>query len=500
MNEVERRFKPIDEYLKKYLKEYNKISKRTQDTLQNVFNELDVEYSDLNKIAPQYKKERLDRRLSEILKIKDESYLYYKLNQTLHKKKISYRELLESYILSAYYQERKELDEYDNKFFFKVLKTSYKQGIDDIKRIKTKKIDDIFDWSIFYSIMNIPLLYGTKEDYLNALAMTNADEMFKKSLNNLQGNKALNINSLDMQELLKKQRNRVLSINGDKSSGAIENMVESYSNLAYLQSGIDNDVRKCRFIAEIDERTTKMCQSLNEQIFYVDKMNVYQRYSDIDKRIVTYNTKGLVLGENLPPIMNHFHYCRSTITYLIDKDGFYDSDTRFKEREKSKLKSLKVIDEIVFDNGFIDKNGIFHPIKGKEKIDIPNENSNEFKFAVLFKKKYGGDLHMVPRINTDVGNSESAQVSTPDYIWNNEKWDLKSMTNVSSKTRALDNAISSYEEQSHNFFIDISNCKIEYETIIEQAKNVFRENKLKRDWVEKIYLIKDGEIVNKFTK
>ena len=70
----------------------------------------------------------------------------------------------------------------------------------------------------------------------------------------------------------------------------------------------------------MDKRTTKMCESLNNQIFYLDKVNTYQRYSDYDKRIVTYTTKGLVVGENLPPISNHFHWCRSTITYLIDNE------------------------------------------------------------------------------------------------------------------------------------------------------------------------------------
>ena len=62
----------------------------------------------------------------------------------------------------------------------------------------------------------------------------------------------------------------------------------------------------------------KMCNSLEGQVFYLNKMNTYQRYSDLDNRIVTYHTKGLVVGENLPPISNHFHWCRSDITYLVD--------------------------------------------------------------------------------------------------------------------------------------------------------------------------------------
>lgn len=321
MNEVERRFKPIDKYLSKYLTDYKKLNKRTQDTLQAIFNELDIKYSDLNKKIPDSKKRRLNRRLEELLGKKEDNYMYFLLKQALNKKNMTYRELLEAYIISAYYEERKSLDEYDNTYFYETLEIAYMQGISDIKRIKPRRrhIDEIFNIPILYTILNIPLLYGTKEAYLYGLAMTNAEEMYKRVINYMQGSKALDIEDKTMQELLLKQRNRLLAIKDGKYSGAIENMTESYCNLAYLQSGINNNVRKCKFVAIMDEKTTKMCESLNNQEFYLDRMNIYQRYSDYDKKQVTYYTKGLVLGENLPPIMNHFHWCRSTITYQVDE-------------------------------------------------------------------------------------------------------------------------------------------------------------------------------------
>ena len=322
MNEVERRYKPIDKYLKKYLKDYNQINKETQDTLQNIFKELEIGYTDLNKKIPTNKKARLDRRLEKLLKAKEDNYMYYVLKKALDQKSMTYRELLESYIISAYYEERKTLDEYDNTYFYETLETSYMQGIEDIRKIphKKRRIKEIFNWSILYTILNIPLLYGTKEAYLYALSMTNAEEMYKRAINDMQGNKPLDIDNQDIQDLLLKQRNRLISISDDKYSGAIENMTESYCNLAYLQSGKDNDVRQCRFIAVRDKRTTKMCESLDDQIFDLDRLNIYKRYSDVDEKIITYYTKGMVLGENLPPIMNHFHWCRSTITYNVYED------------------------------------------------------------------------------------------------------------------------------------------------------------------------------------
>ena len=190
--------------------------------------------------------------------------------------------------------------------------------------------------------MNIPLLYGTKEAYLYGLALTNANEMYRKCLNDIQSQKELDIDNIGMQELLLKQRNKILSINDNKYSGAIENMVESYSNLAYLQCGLDNDVRKCKFIAQMDTRTTRMCESLNNQTFYLTEINKYKRYSDIDKRIKTFHTRGLVLGDNLPPITNHFHWCRSTITYQIE-------DENIEERVRGSMATITETDAEQYD-------------------------------------------------------------------------------------------------------------------------------------------------------
>ncbi len=489
MNEIERRFMPIDKYLSKYLREYNKINKNTQDTLQNIFNELDITYSDLNKPIPESKKNRLNRRLEKLLKEKEDNYMWFLLNQTLNKRKITYRELLEMYILSAYYEERKSLDDYDNVFFYSALETTYNQAIADIRKLKPKRKlrNEIFNWSILYTILNIPLLYGTKEAYLYGLALTNANEMYRKCLNDIQSQKELDIDNIGMQELLLKQRNKILSINDNKYSGAIENMVESYSNLAYLQCGLDNDVRKCKFIAQMDTRTTKMCESLNNQIFYLDKMNTYQRYSDLDKRIVTYHTKGMVRGENLPPIENHFHWCRSTITYNIE-------DT-FIEKERKKLKPLKTINGVTFDNGIIDSKGIFHPIKGKEKIKVPSEDSKEFEFAKWIKENLGGDIHMVPELEKDIGMPDSFKTpQTPDYMWNNEKWDLKFIDGNTKNT--IHHKFSDYKLQTDNIILKTGKTKMSNDEII---KYIEKEMDIYKNYYNKVIFINGNNIIKEFT-
>lgn len=327
--ELEERWKTIDEYINRHYKEYTTENKETRDNLQDVFNEFNIDGLDLNKNIPQDKKDRLDRKIRKILKnIPRDNYIYYKLSTMLKSKTITYRQLLEALINYVYADERIRLDEYENTLFYSVIETSYNYALNEIRQQlppeKRKRIS-IFDMEIFYLLMNIPLLYGTREAYLWALAETNSQELYKRVIADIVLDGKLSVNDKGMQTLLQKQQNRYLK--PDTHSGVLENMVESYYNLAYIQAGLDNGVNKVRFIARIDKRTTEMCETLNDQIFYTDKMNTYQRYSDYDGKVVTYYTKGLVLGENLPPINNHFHWCRSTITYQLDiKTGEYVRD------------------------------------------------------------------------------------------------------------------------------------------------------------------------------
>lgn len=314
---LNKRWQEIDKYLLKYLKSYRKINRETKDRIQEIFDSIDFSYKDINKPIPKVKKNRLKKYIKELQKKGLlTNYFGYKARLVLSKKNITYAEWLEIMIQGAYMEENKELEESNNTLYYSVCENSYNQGLEEIPQEEYRNYKP-FNFPIYYAILNIPILTITAGEYIRIIELENAQELYKKTLANIQLGKELNVDSNFYQELFKKQNNRVISINDDKLSGGIVNVVENLSNSAYLQAGIENEVQRCRFIAEMDKKTTKMCDTLNNQIFNLKGMNVYQRYSDIDKRIVTYHTMGLVRGENLPPIDNHFHWCRSTITYQI---------------------------------------------------------------------------------------------------------------------------------------------------------------------------------------
>lgn len=312
---LEKRWSSIDKYLKKYVKEYNKLNTKMKDKLQDIFNSFDIEYSDINKPISKAKKDRLDRFIN---KLKDKGlltgYFGYQARLLLNRKNVTYAEMLEIMIQGSYLEENKELDEINNDLFYKVCETSYNQGLEEING----KTSNLFNSSKFALLLSIPILGMTISQYMESLALTNAKELYKQTLVNKQLGKDLNVDNRSYSDLFKKQRNRILDINGDKLSGGIVNITNNLSNSAFLEAGKDNNIKQCRFIAELDKRTTDMCKSMDNMLFNIDDWNKFYRYSAVDGRDVLYTVKGLEVGINLPPITNHFHWCRSTITYLID--------------------------------------------------------------------------------------------------------------------------------------------------------------------------------------
>ncbi len=59
---------------------------------------------------------------------------------------------------------------------------------------------------------------------------------------------------------------------------------------------------------------------------------------------------------------------------------------------------------------------------------------------------------MLPRINFP------EKIETPDYLWNNEYWDLKVI--ISNSKNTIDSSIKKKKNQACNFILDISYCKM----------------------------------------
>lgn len=187
---------------------------------------------------------------------------------------------------------------------------AYAQANADRRRRKFKALT--LAAIIAFAVM--PIMANTYFDYINSLMLSMVEETESFILvNAVQDDK---IDEKLFLALLIKQLNRILRINKGKYSGGLDDAARAVVNKAYVYDTPKD--QQVRFIAEMDNRTTEMCRSLNDQIFNVNKKNTFKRYSAIKGGIVEVTCEGLVQGLNLPPIEDHFHWCRSTVTYQIE--------------------------------------------------------------------------------------------------------------------------------------------------------------------------------------
>lgn len=306
------RWKMTDKILSNNLKHFKSIGINTIDGIVDMINSLDITYNDLNKPISKAEKRKLDKNIKEWKKSNlfngYFAYLIYSKN------KYTYGDLIEIMLYWIYIAQEQQFDELSKQVFIEVADDIYNQALKEIP-IKPSNSFSL-TWEYIWSFLWIPTYNKSWSDYLKLLTMMNQQEAYKLIVNNLQQNRT--IKESDLKELTRKQVNRIISINDDKYSGILSDTSRLLGNKIYIEPFKEKNLQ-VRFIAEIDKRTTKMCEGLNNQLFYVDDWNNFYRYSDIDKKDVLYNVYGLETGVNLPPINNHFHWCRSTITYQLEE-------------------------------------------------------------------------------------------------------------------------------------------------------------------------------------
>lgn len=474
-------WKQVDKELEKYLKCYTREQKILKDEINDIFTAYEFTNKNINSFASNEIRDKFKRYLSKKIKnISKDTNLYLIINKLLSKSQIRNRLILQTLIMIKYFNFNENTKEYENTLFSKTAQISYDNAVRECKKMKNKRIIDNFD-VLLLGVLALPNNLGyIWQDYLDQMLMYNSNELYRQLLIDIQRGINLDINNSYYQQLFKKQRNRQISINDGKTSGAIDNEVSNIASQVSLEVGKQYDMEQCRFIAEIDKRTTDMCESLNNQLFYLNKMNVYQRHSAADDKMVVYHTKGLVLGDNLPPINNHFHYCRSTITYQIDKDiRKMNVDITNKWLKKKRLFG-KHYEVNMLDNVFL--------YKGKKYIIDGHNVKYEFRkgekeFAVWLSNNSNKKITLLPKINVP------ESIKTPDYIIDNEYFDYKYTTGASNQL--IFHNLYGKESQSSNFIIEINNKKLSMADLYEQVEYTYK----KLNWVDKIAIKKEENFV-----
>ena len=97
---------------------------------------------------------------------------------------------------------------------------------------------------------------------------------------------------------------------------------------------------------------------------------------------------------------------------------------------------------------------------------------------------------MVPRILEPQG------ISTPDYLFRGESFDLKELHG--SSKNLIYNAISKKKRQSSNFVLDSSDCPLPDDEIRRQIEYVYWSRHT--SFVDKIIVVKENQVKNVFER
>lgn len=464
------RWDNTDKALKMALPKLKRIYSRLADEVLSLLSEIDFSYQKIHENVPKRIRRIVNNRISDW---KEAGICNGYLEYLCKTHKWTYGSVLLLLIAGLYAKKYKSIRMVSNDVFIVAAVDAYNQNLTD----RSKTDFPLLSMTTILGFAVMPVLGNTYVEYLDSLMLDQIEEMNSYIISSAMVN--IEIDDEKTLIVVQKQLNRILNIHDGKFSGGLDDAARAVSNKAYIHNTEDDKDLQARFVAEMDEKTTKMCRSLDDQLFYVNRMNHFIRYSDSRGGYVNVECEGLVPGLNLPPISDHFHWCRSTITYqtelsrekiaeMMGRTGSKESndDTKaskhysFKKQfdldlEKSGDPKVELSDKIVV-------NGVTY-----EADDvIPNTNkAGEYEGAEFLRKTFGVDVKLMPEVKQ---RKNVKKINSYDYLVDNsdEPWDCKAGITSTSK-EVFKNNIS--QKQATSYLFDIRNCKYEDGSRISDA-------------------------------
>ncbi len=386
---------------------YLKASKQTQNRLQEIIDTFKFDFDTLYNVADNKTKNRANTYIEEW---KDRRILtgYFGIlaKNIYNRTRVKNSEILELLIYGAYIEERNRIQEQELNIMYDDANYYYQEGEQEVNNIlskKERKPINTLEWALFLSLLDTPNTKGyIFEQYIQATIQFNAQQIYRQMTIDLQQQKQPDITNDIYQNLIKRQNDSKLNINGDKISGDIDAQLIGLNNLAKVEGikEVDSEA-KVRFIATIDGNETDMCHSLDGQLFYINKENEFNRYyseTQKDLKIEKIKCKGLVLGLNLPPISHHFHWCRSTIVYQAPKTSTkVEQEEKYNLFDKAYERRIEKLNLEQLNIRHIDKKTLSDILKNMKKVykDFP-QIEGKIKEINEIRHPYGG-MNITPQ-------------------------------------------------------------------------------------------------------
>lgn len=310
--------KQIDQFWKKTEKLLKGAKPRISGIYRQISNEIDILIKGYEINAEKLKKPltyKDKKSLQETIKSWKEQGIYtgqFKM-YVEYNKKSTYDDLLLIWILYYFYIKHISINKLCRQLAQYTAEDVKRQAESEYKGRLSKVTDQSIDDAMFVMRDNMSF-----DEYLIFLLLSDAQE----TMVNLRAwmQTKVRVTKERLAQLLDKLSRKLISIRKGKYSGALVQTLRTVANKIYVWL-FRNEKGKCMlFIADIDERTTPMCRSLHLQRFSPRERNVFMRYSAEAEKEIRYDVVGMVSGVNLPPISDHFHWCRSRIIYSREEE------------------------------------------------------------------------------------------------------------------------------------------------------------------------------------
>ena len=112
-------------------------------------------------------------------------------------------------------------------------------------------------------------------------------------------------------------------------------------------------------------------------------------------------------------------------------------------------------------------------------------SQHEKKVAEPLERILGGEMFMVPRVNTPQG------VRTPDYLFRGKAYDLKTLE-PDAGPNTIFIRLKKASGQSNRFIIDVTKSGLDDTVIDEQIEKIFR--RYDTNWVKEVFIIRENAI------
>ena len=164
-----------------------------------------------------------------------------------------------------------------------------------------------------------------------------------------------------------------------------------------------------------------------------------------------------------------------------NNNEYYSDITNEWESKKSDSRKFEILDKYIVD-------GETYIVDGRHVVSDYSEK--EKNIAELLLNEFGGTVQMVPRIVYPQGKS------TPDYIYDGERYDLKEPTGESKNV--LYNMVAKKKTQACNFIFDITNCPLSEANVITQIEGLYKSKHTR--FIDKVILIKNQKVIGVYKR